>query len=294
MTGATRSTSRAGYGAGTFALVLTLIAALSGSEAFGDATVLGGAAPDMGAGPTYSANSDVLSLQIPEDVQRTIAEVAQAEAASRASILDHTGAGMIYAPNLYGIGPVQTEEEQLAANRVFQQQNDMAGDPLWQLERLKDKSQVGFVQNVTDGFGETVIASLYEFFSGEGAAGGFSQIGHGVGAWLFGIVGLDFGVSNFDKQAHADELLKDVPLGYWDSIMQYDDLGAAQRARGRILADLERQERMSLQRGGGPAFASFIGKSPDYLLAALGIFLGLLFMSRKKDTRFPHLDRADW
>lgn len=95
-----------------------------------------------------------------------------------------------------------------------------------------------------------------------------------AGGRLKGLVGKSHNDgSDFNKEEHLDELLKDIPRAYHDDIMDEKTLGAATRARARILEDLERQRQSAMQWDGGglEMVGSFLDVDAPLVLASGGM-----------------------
>lgn len=88
-----------------------------------------------------------------------------------------------------------------------------------------------------------------------------STQGPSVGEWA-SLLGFRAGEADYDKLERYDELVAGIPAHLHDEVLQYDNLGAAMRARGRILHDLETQTRLS-QLQGSTAITAMAGSLID-------------------------------
>lgn len=125
-----------------------------------------------------------------------------------------------------------------------------------------DKAQVGFVQDAKDGLDSTTAAGLartvtdeapgiYTEITGEEPSFGIANAPARVAAAAMSLVGLRAGEKDYDKTKEYEKLTAGIPYEFHDEIMDNDNIAAAQRARTRVLTDLDRGRRMSQQDSGG-------------------------------------------
>lgn len=82
-------------------------------------------------------------------------------------------------------------------------------------------------------------------------------------AGIAAMIGFRAGEADYDKDAERDRLIKDIPISLQDSIMQEDNLGAAERTRERILTEIERGRTIAAQEGVSPTMALMLGSMVD-------------------------------
>lgn len=105
--------------------------------------------------------------------------------------------------------------------------------------------------------------------------------------WFNVLTGRDGVDPDYEKQAFADELTKDIPVEYWDNLMAYDNKHSAMAARARIIDDMNRDRRLAAQRGTASTLAMGVGRLPDVFALGLGLLvaLGLIrFLSRRNSA----------
>lgn len=145
-----------------------------------------------------------------------------------------------------------------------------------ELEEIQS-SQQGFLEDLKTGFESTALAAGIRRAGTEGTAAledfnarrpqqpenervgpsgrpgmTLGQMGATLSGVGRGLVGLSYDSGEeFDKEAHQEALLKDIPSNMWGDIMGEPTLAAAQRARARILQDFQRQRLESFQLDGG-------------------------------------------
>lgn len=134
-----------------------------------------------------------------------------------------------------------------------------------------DAAQVGIGQDASDGLQSTTAAGLMDTLVQEGtplanqlatdkgtspemkmatAQAGGIDAGRTAGL-LLSLVGMRAGKKDYNKDTEYEKLTTGVPYEFHDEIMENDNLAAAQRARARVMADLDRGRRMTAQDSGG-------------------------------------------
>lgn len=146
----------------------------------------------------------------------------------------------------------QAEEEESAPS-AFQTSAEMRN-------ALKQSRQRNFLGDLAAGFKETAAAGGFRRGTDEADAAGSileaenpelieeqpgQLIAARIGGFMKGIVGGSVSTEEqrdaYVKADHVETLIKDIPVAYHDDIMSADSLEAAQRARARILEDMDRQ-----------------------------------------------------
>lgn len=95
------------------------------------------------------------------------------------------------------------------------------------------------------------------------AKNGYSGLELEARSWFDAITGQVAVDPNYDKQAHAAELTKDIPVEYWDELLSYDNKASAFAARARIISDTQRERRIAAQRGTTSTLAMLAGGFAD-------------------------------
>lgn len=146
-----------------------------------------------------------------------------------------------------------TDIDQLNRNAQLaeQGQRDVVGGYAEEQDRFK--AQQTFKDNVVDGFSQTFIKRAIDVVRDEAAPlkeellkQGYGPASATVGSWG-ALLGYTAGKPDYDKYKYRKELTDGIPQEYWDDIMSYDNLEAAQRARGRVVNSLQTQQRMTMQ-----------------------------------------------
>lgn len=115
------------------------------------------------------------------------------------------------------------------------------------------------------------------------AQNGYSGLALEARSWFDAITGQVAVDPAYDKQAHASELTKDIPVEYWDELMAYDNKASAFAARARIITDTQRERRIAAQRGTSSTLAMLAGGFADVdmpLTVASGGAIGGLKVAR--------------
>lgn len=112
-------------------------------------------------------------------------------------------------------------------------------------ERIRSEISLG--DAVSMGFQETAVYGVGRLVNQEG---------------LGALIGIEEGPADYDKYERYDELTEGIPYSLHDEILVYDNFAAAMRARARVLADLERGQRLARTRGVN-GIAAFAGSMLD-------------------------------
>jgi len=177
----------------------------------------------------------------------------------------------------------------LAGNAAGLEASRLASQPGYAEREYSRKMQQSFYNNVGDAFKGTALWKIGRYVGQEHVAiqGYLENQGYGVAAaplsWIAAIAGSTLDDKNYDKAKNAKALTEGVPVEYWDSVLAYDNLQEAQMARGRIIADTTREQKLMAQKSSTSSIAMVAGGFVDVdlpLMLASGGYYGAAKVGR--------------
>lgn len=178
--------------------------------------------------------------------------------------------------------------DDLKLNAQIMEQSRLDSDPAYALRAEQAASEQGFLDNMYDAMQDTALSKVGSKFleevrarveedTGVPSNGSYSMLRSVGGASQKNLdtmaattkatVGTLFGVSRvdpkWDKGAALPELIKGIPVEYWDDIKQHNNPEGAQRERARIMANLKRDRTMMMQTTASATLAHVLGGMID-------------------------------